>query len=51
MKKVLLTGLVGFALVALSGCAQKVEEVVVVEKPIPSKCDMGKATTKVAKCG
>lgn len=50
MKKVLLTGLVGFALVALSGCAQKVEEVVV-EKPIPSKCDMGKATTKVAKCG
>ncbi|MFK5977033.1 MAG: hypothetical protein QM493_11035 [Sulfurovum sp.] len=50
MKKVLVVGLIGLALFGLSGCAQKVE----VEKEevvIPSKCDMGKATSKIAKCG
>jgi|GEM_PF-2971422 len=50
MKKVLLSGLViGFALIAFAGCTQQVPPPV--EKPVPSKCDMGKAVSKVAKCG
>lgn len=50
MKKVLVIGLIGLALVAVSGCAQKAEVKEVI-KIIPSKCDMGKATSKIAKCG
>jgi len=51
MKKVLVSvSVIGFALVAFAGCTQQVvpEPVKVV---IPTKCDMGKATSKIAKCG
>ncbi len=48
MKKVLVIGLIGFALVGLSGCAQKAK--VVIDHPVNSKCDMGKATSVVVKC-
>lgn len=49
MKKVIFSGLVGLALVSFTACGQKVEV-----KPDPkcstgSKCDMGKAVSKVAK--
>lgn len=51
MKKIIFSGLVGLALVSFTACGQKVEV-----KPDPkcstgSKCDMGKAVSKVAKCG
>ena len=49
MKKVIISGIVGLALVALTACGQKVVEV----KPelkcnMGSKCDMGKASSKVS---
>ena len=51
MKKVLLSGLVGLALFAFSGCTQQVTPEPVKVEVVSSKCDMGKATSTVAKCG
>jgi len=48
MKKIIFSGLVGLALVGFTACGQKVD---VEPEQVSSKCDMGKAVSKVAKCG